>query len=77
PLVLDSVTFNEASRLISVNASRDVPEDTVCTADWTPRVFVVAMDRDHLGDGELRAEIGSSERGENPESDGGTVIRED
>jgi hypothetical protein len=69
PLVLEDVSFDKDERIIRLAAEMDVPEDTMCTMDWTPRVFVIAMDSAYLGEGELRA-------GFNDDS-GGTVIREE
>lgn len=78
PLVLDDLSFDQDERYIEVRASRDVPEDTMCTADWTPRLFVIAMDAQYPGGGELRAAIGKGKDGEYEfTADDGVVIREE
>ncbi len=76
PLVLDAVKFDEEHRFIGVAASRDVPEDTMCTMDWTPRVFVISLNADLLGDGELRAAIYDTEIIDQFDPADGTIIRE-
>lgn len=76
PLVIDSIDFDEEQRLISIATVRDVPEDTMCTMDWTPRVFVIALDAETLGDGELRAAIYDTEMVDEIDPDDGTIIRE-
>jgi hypothetical protein len=76
PIVLDTVEYDEDERLISVGTSRDVPADTMCTMDWTPRAFVIAMDRDVPGDGELRALVFDTEHEDQIDPHEAPVIRE-
>ena len=76
PLVLEDVSFDEDERFISVAATRDVPEDTMCTMDWTPRVFVIALDAETLGEGELRAGIYDTDAIGGISPGDGEVIRE-
>ena len=76
PLVLEEVTFDEEDRFINVAATPDVPEDTMCTMDWTPRVFVIALDAETLGDGELRAGIYDTDAIDGISPDDGEVVRE-
>jgi hypothetical protein len=76
PLVLDTVEFHEDDRVIGIGASMDVPEDTMCTMDWTPRVFVLALDREITGDGELRATLFDPEYGEQLDPGESELIRE-
>jgi hypothetical protein len=77
PLVLDSITFDSDERLISVGASKDVPEDTMCTMDWTPRMFVLLLDNEYLGDGKLRAGIYDTEFQDAVDLELAEVIREE
>jgi hypothetical protein len=77
PLVLDSVTFDPDERLISVGVSKDVPEDTMCTMDWTPRVFVISLDDEYLGGGELRAGMYDTEFQDGVDLEHAKVIREE
>jgi hypothetical protein len=76
PLVLDLIDFDQDERLIKVGASKDVPEDTMCTMDWTPRVFVVALDADNLGEGGLRAVIYDTEYDDQIDPESSEAIRE-
>lgn len=76
PLVLEDVSFDEDERFISVAATRDVSEDTMCTMDWTPRVFVIALDAETLGEGELRAGIYDTDAIDGISPDDGEVVRE-
>jgi hypothetical protein len=75
PLILEDVTFDEEERFIAVAATRDVPEDTMCTMDWTPRVFVIALDTEMLGDGELRAGIYDTDAIDGIPPDDGEIVR--
>jgi hypothetical protein len=76
PLVLDIVDFDQEEGLIKVGASKDVAEDIMCTMDWTPRVFVIALDADDLGEDELRAVIYDTEYEDQIDPESGEVIRE-
>lgn len=76
PLIIDSIVFDEEQRFISIATIRDIPEDTMCTMDWTPRVFVIALDSETLGDGELRAAIYDAEMVDQVDPGDGTIIRE-
>lgn len=76
PLLLNEVAFEVEHRTIVIDSSTEDP-DAMCTADWTPRVFVIAMDRDHLGDGELKAQFLNSDREDEVDPDDGAVIRDE
>jgi hypothetical protein len=75
PLFLNDVEFNSEHRVIVLHADTNLPEDTECTADWTPRVFVIAMNADYLGEGVLRAMFDRPDL-EEIGPDDGEVIRE-
>lgn len=75
PFLLNDVGFEDEHRTIVVDASTEDPE-AMCTTDWTPRVFVIAMDRNHLGEGELRAVFFNSDRDDEVEPDDGVIVRE-
>jgi hypothetical protein len=53
PVELVDVQFDEDERLVDVMISQEAPPETMCTMDWTPRVFVIALDQSVLGDDEL------------------------
>jgi hypothetical protein len=76
PLFLDDVTFDQEEGFIAVKATKDLPEDAMCTMDWTPRVFVIALERDVLGEGELRAMIYDIDADPEIDPEDGVVVRE-
>ena len=53
PIELVDVEFDDGDRLINVMATREGDDDMMCTMDWTPRVFVIALDQAVLSDDEL------------------------
>jgi hypothetical protein len=76
PLDLEEVRFHPDERLVVAVVDPNLPRDAICTMDWTPRTFVVALSGDALGSGELRAGIehGPQARGIDPP--GGLLLRE-
>jgi hypothetical protein len=77
PTELDTVEYDENERLISVGTSRNVPDDTMCTMDWTPRAFVIALDRDIPGEGELRALVVDVDYEDQLDPERAKIIREE
>jgi hypothetical protein len=77
PLVITEIDFDDDERLITIGLERDVPRDTMCTMDWTPRVFVVALDAAELGDGELLALMYDAEFDQEIDPEQAIVIREE
>lgn len=76
PRELVDVLFHEDDRLVEVQASQDEPPDTMCTMDWTPRVFVIALDQAVLGDDELFGVITDPEHDQEIDPDRWITIRE-
>jgi hypothetical protein len=77
PLHLMDVTYDAEERVLTAEVSEDLEPDTVCTDDWTPRVFVVAVDAGHLADGELHARLWHPDRGPfGPGEDDQVQVRE-
>lgn len=77
PVELVDVQFDEDKRLVDVFITQEAPPETICTMDWTPRVFVIALDQDVLGDDELFGVITDPEReDEEIDPDRLTTIRE-
>jgi hypothetical protein len=75
PLDLNDVRFNPDERLIVAVVDPNLPPETVCTMDWTPRVFVVSVPADALGDDDLRAGILHAPHAEEIAPPGGQPVR--
>ncbi len=76
PRELGDVLFHKDDRLVEVQASQDEPPDTMCTMDWTPRVFVIALDQAVLGHEELFGVITDPDHDQEIDPDQWTTIRE-
>jgi hypothetical protein len=74
PLHVDQVRFNDEDRRIEVMVAMEDP-GAICTMDWTPRAFVIALDPEVLGEGDLRAIVMHSQFKDEVRPEDGEVIR--
>jgi hypothetical protein len=63
PLHLMDVRYDPEERLVTAEVDEDLPPDAVCTDDWTPRAFVVAVSADPLAGDDLSAQLYHPGRG--------------
>jgi hypothetical protein len=76
PLELEDVRFHPEERLLVAVVDPNLPRDAICTMDWTPRTFVVALSGDAIGSGELRAGIEHGPGAHGIDPPGGLLLRE-
>jgi hypothetical protein len=63
PLHLMDVRYDPDERLVTAEVDEDLPPDAVCTDDWTPRSFVVAVSAGPLDGDDLSAQLYHPDRG--------------